>query len=130
MQPFPPCATWISGPDYDYGTDDATYYDRHPNQIVLGSFELLTRPESAILSLAVMGYAYVRVNGRKACDCELLGDWTNYTKLVYYHNLDVTGLLQAGHNEVAIELGNGWYNPSPLPGGGGNASGVGVPSCG
>ena len=114
MQPFPPCATWISGPDYDYGCDDATYYGRHPNHIVLGSFELLTRPESAVLSLAVMGYAYVCVNGHKACDCELLGDWTNYTKLVYYHDLDVTELLRVGHNEVAIELGNGWYNPSPL----------------
>ncbi len=114
MQPFPPCAQWIAGPDYDYGTEDAGYYGRHMNHIVKRTFELAERPSRAVVYVAVLGYACVFVNGRRASDCELLGEWTNYTKLVYYHAIDVTELAQHGVNELAIELGNGWYNPSPL----------------
>jgi len=112
--PIASCAQWISGPKYDYGQDDAGYYADHRNQIVSGSFVLDEVPQEAWLSLAVLGYARVLVNGRRAFADELVGDWTNYTKLVTYRSWNVAEFLKAGTNEVTIELGNGFWNPSPL----------------
>ena len=106
-------ARWISGPAYDYGEDDAGYYADHPNHVLVRAFDL-DAVDAAVLRVAVLGYARVTLNGRPVSDEELLGDWTNPTKLVYLHEYDVSGLLCAGANELVVELGNGWYNPSPL----------------
>lgn len=106
-------AQWISGPDYDYGPDDALYYENRRNYVLSRIFSLDTC-DPAVLHIAVLGYANVRVNGCALGNVELLGDWTNYTKLVTYRSFDVTGLVHRGENEITIELGNGWYNPSPL----------------
>lgn len=106
-------AQWISGPAYDYGTDDADYYQNHPNHVLARRF--VAGPHaSATLRLAVLGYARVLLNGMPVSDVELLGDWTNPTKVVYYDTYDVTDLLREGENELVVELGNGWYNPSPI----------------
>ena len=106
-------AQWISGPTYDYGEDDAGYYDAHRNHVLTRSFDLgpCNRAE---LTVAVLGYARVTVNGEPLGNIELLGDWTNFTKLVTTRTFDVSGLLREGTNELVIELGNGWFNPSPL----------------
>ena len=106
-------ARWISGPAYDYGEDDAGYYADHPNHVLVRRFDL-GAVRSAVLRVAVLGYARVTLNGRPVSDEELLGDWTNPTKLVYQHEYDVSQLLRAGANELVVELGNGWFNPSPL----------------
>lgn len=106
-------ALWISGPTYDYGPDDAGYYQNHPNHVLVRRFAVGSHA-SATLRLAVLGYARVLLNGAPVSDVELLGDWTNPTKVVYYDAFDVSGLLREGENELVIELGNGWYNPSPL----------------
>ena len=106
-------AQWISGPSYDYGKDDAGYYDVHRNHVLTRSFEL-GPCKRAELTIAVLGYARVTVNGEPLGNIELLGDWTNFTKLVTTHSFDVTSLLREGVNELVVELGNGWFNPSPL----------------
>lgn len=106
-------AQWISGPSYDYGPDDALYYEGHRNHVLARAFSL-GACDSVVLHIAVLGYAQVRVNGTPLPDIELLGDWTNYAKLVTYRSFDVTGLVHRGENEITIELGNGWYNPAPL----------------
>lgn len=106
-------ALWISGPAYDYGQGDAGYYQDHPNHVLVRRF--VAGPcTCATLRLAVLGYARATLNGVPVSDAELLGDWTNPTKVVYYDTFDVTGLLREGNNELVVELGNGWYNPSPL----------------
>ena len=99
-------AQWISGPAYDYGTDDAGYYQNHPNHVLVRSFDA-GQHESALLHVAVLGYARVLLNGVPVSDAELLGDWTNPTKVVYYDTFDVAGLLCEGENELVVELGNG-----------------------
>jgi alpha-L-rhamnosidase len=106
-------AMWISGPRFDYGKDDAGYYSNHRNHVLSRRF-VLGEPCVATLSLAVLGYARVLLNGQRVGDVELLGDWTNYAKLVTYRTFDVSGLVVSGTNELVVELGNGWYNPSPL----------------
>ena len=106
-------AQWISGPIYDYGSDDAGYYQDHPNHVLVRHFA--AGPcQTAALRVAVLGYACVTLNGQAVTDAELLGDWTNPTKVVYYDSFDVTSMLNEGENELVVELGNGWYNPSPL----------------
>lgn len=113
-------AQWISGAEYDYGTDDADFFSGHEagagyrNHVLVREFELGEVPTAVTLRLAVLGFARVRINGERVGNEELLGDWTNPTKLVYFDEWDVIRLLHAGRNELSIELGNGWYNPSPL----------------
>ena len=75
-------ARWISGPAYDYGTNDAGYYQAHRNHVLSRTFVVDTHAE-ALLKIAVLGYARVLINGQPLGNIELLGDWTNYTKLVY-----------------------------------------------
>ena len=106
-------APWISGPEFDYGDDDAGYYADHRGHVLSASFELGAAPAAAELRIAVLGFADVRVNGRRL-GVELLGAWTNPTKTIYHDVLDVTTFLVAGDNRIEVELGNGWYNPSPL----------------
>ena len=106
-------ARWISGPAYNYGTDDAGYYQPHRNHVVSRTFEL-DGFRQANLTIAVLGYARVTLNGQPLGNVELLGDWTNYTKQVTTRTFDVSELLRAGTNTIEVELGNGWFNPSPL----------------
>ena len=106
-------ARWISGPDYDYGEGDAGYYRDHPNHVLSRTF-MLGAHEQASLQVAVLGYAHVTINGKPLGNVELLGEWTNYTKLVYVRSFDVSDLVREGENQLVVELGNGWYNPSPL----------------
>ena len=113
MSPFEN-ARWISGDPFDYGSDDAGYYQDHRNHIVSRAFSLAEVPASATLHVAVLGYGRVKVNGTPVSTDELLGDWTNYTKLVYYRSYEVASFLRSGDNRIDIELGNGWYNPAPL----------------
>lgn len=114
MSAFSAAAKWISGPVYDYGPDDAGYYADNRNHVLVRDFELDAVPDRVVLRLAVLGYARAYVNGRRVSDAELVGDWTNPTRLVYYVEDDVTALLRPGANQLRVELGNGWYNPSPL----------------
>ena len=104
---------WILGPEFDYGEKDAGYYADHRNHVLWTSFGLASVPAAAELHIAVLGFADVRINGRRL-GVELLGAWTNPTKTIYHDVLDVTSFLVAGENRIEVELGNGWYNPSPL----------------
>ena len=106
-------AKWLSGPIYVYGKDDAGYYRDHRNHVLSRTFSL-DASSQAELSIAVLGYARALVNGQPLGNIELLGDWTNYTKLVYVRTFDVSDLVHEGENHIEVELGNGWYNPSPL----------------
>lgn len=109
-------AQWISGPEFSYGRDDAGYFSRsHRTQVVAREFELdACECERALLNIAVLGYAHVKVNGMPLPHVELLGHWTNWTRAVYADEFDIAELVSPGVNRIEIELGNGFYNPSPL----------------
>jgi len=106
-------ALWISGPEYDYGPDDASYYQDHPNHVVTTTFDA-EKPQGAVLEVAVCGLAVVRLNGVALEGGVPLGDWTNYAQAVYVRSYEVGDLLVTGKNAVEVELGNGFYNPAPL----------------
>lgn len=109
-------AQWICGPEFAYSEDDAGYFSRaHRTQVVARDFELEEgRCGHVVLDVAVLGYAHVRVNGEPLPRVELLGHWTNWTKAVYWDEFDITAMVAPGANRIEIELGNGFYNPSPL----------------
>lgn len=113
-------ACWISGPAFAYGADDAGYYatddEALRTQVVSTTFELAADEVAGAtfeLTIAVLGLARVTINGQ-ALPGELLGHWTRFDKLVYTDTFEVGELLRAGTNRIAIELGNGFYNPAPL----------------
>ena len=113
-------ACWISGPAFAYGADDAGYYaiddEALRTQVVSTTFELAADEVAGAtfeLAVAVLGLARVTINGQ-ALPVELLGHWTRFDKLVYTDTFAVGELLHAGTNRIAIELGNGFYNPAPL----------------
>ncbi len=107
-------AQWVSGAEYDYGADDAGYYgDEHRNHVVRGTFAV-RETDGVRLQIASLGYRTCRVNGLLVSDEELCGDWTRFDKLVYFDEYDLSALVRPGENVIEIELGNGWYNPSPL----------------
>ena len=114
MQPDDFGASWISGEPFVYEPEQAYYDECHRNHVACATFELASVPRDATMCVAVLGYARVRVNGSRMDGSELLGWWTNFTKRVYSHEAQVGGLLVQGTNTVEIELGNGYFNPSPL----------------
>ena len=107
-------AALISGPDYDYGTDDAGYYGSSPNHVLGTTFTVDAPCDDAVLSVAVLGLALVRVNGHDLTEGVPVGEWTNFTRVVLTREFEVAGLLVAGENTIEVELGNGFYNPAPL----------------
>lgn len=113
-------ARWISGPAFAYGEDDVGYYATDDvalcTHVVSATFELSAdevADATLELAIAVLGLARVTINGQ-ALPVELLGHWTRFDKLVYTDTFAVGELLHAGVNNIAIELGNGFYNPAPI----------------
>lgn len=117
-------ACWIAGPAFEYGPDDTGYYKGYRAECASNRTHVVVRdfeapaPSAARsrweLAIAVLGYARVLINGRPVPTAEYYGHWTRFDKLVYYDLLDVTDLIRPGGNTIAIELGNGFYNPAPL----------------
>lgn len=105
--------SWIYGNDFDYGLDDAGYYQNNHNTVLKKEFEVESFKE-ANFYIAALGYYILKINGKRVGDYELNSDWTDYQKIVYYDQYDISSYLKDGTNYLEIELGNGMYNPSPL----------------
>lgn len=104
---------WISAWPADYGADDAGYYLDHPAPVFTHSF-FLDRVRSCTCHIGALGFWICRINGHAISDSVLNGPWTNYKKIIYYDEIDISAFVQKGLNTIEIELGNGYYNPSPL----------------
>ncbi len=104
---------WIFAKEYDYGEGDANYYQNDHNTILKKEFTV-DNFEKASIYVASLGYYIVTLNGHRVGEDELNSDWTNYQKIVYYDEYDISNYLNDGINYLEIELGNGMYNPSPL----------------
>lgn len=56
-----------------------------------------------------LGYAELRINGRRVGDAVLDPPYTQFNKSVAYVTHDITEMLQQGENAVAVTLGRGWF---------------------
>ena len=59
-------ARWIADAPFCYEPESAFFGETYRNHVVMGAFELESVPARAELELAVLGYARVRINGKRA----------------------------------------------------------------
>ncbi|ROW13391.1 hypothetical protein VPNG_05431 [Cytospora leucostoma] len=63
----------------------------------------------ARLYISALGLYEAYVNGHRVGDLEMTPGWTSYHHRLQYQTYDVTGLLRAGKNAIAVEVAEGWY---------------------
>ncbi len=90
-------AKWIQSPE--------------TNQTLLLRREFVIRSKfkRAIAVVCGLGQYELSLNGRRSGDDLLTPGWTKYDKTCLYDTHDVTTLLRAGTNAIALELGGGMY---------------------
>ena len=86
-----------------------------PAPLLRREFRLAGEIARARAYVTGLGYYELRLNGSRVGDQVLDPGWTDVRKRVLYSTYDVTRLLRSGSNAAGIMLGNGWYNPLPLP---------------
>ncbi len=94
---------------------EAQAYDDHPAPLFRKEFALAKPIARARAYVSGLGYYELRLNGERVGDHVLDPGWTTYSKRVLYSTYDVTAQLKRGGNALGIMLGNGWFNPLPLP---------------
>jgi alpha-L-rhamnosidase len=73
------------------------------------SFEISGEISEAYLLSTACGLYHSYINGQKAGYDELAPGWTAYHKRLLYQINEVTELLKAGENVLAVHIGAGWY---------------------
>ena len=107
-------AQWIndgkSGPK-----NEEEMYQEDPAPLFRNDFIIDKKISNARLYITGVGYYEASINGQRVGDHMLDPGWTNYGKRVQYSTFDVTSFIHKNSNTIGIMLGNGWYNPLPLP---------------
>ena len=103
---------WIGEGKAQPGTAAACYED-DPAPLFRKRFTVTKPIRGARLQVVGLGLYAAWINA-KALNRGLDPLWTPYAKRVLYDTYDVTQSLQVGENVLAVELGNGWYNPLPM----------------
>lgn len=81
-----------------------------PVPLLFRDFDLDALPDAARLDVAALGCARMELNGQPvADDLEPFEAWHDLTRRVPYRVHDVTALLHAGRNRLAVLLGDGDY---------------------
>lgn len=63
----------------------------------------------ARIYITALGVYEAILNGEKIGDELLAPGFTSYPRLQYYQTHDITGMIKAGDNTVAITVADGWY---------------------
>jgi alpha-L-rhamnosidase len=80
-----------------------------PAPVLQSAFDLPDGIVRARLYATGHGLYTAWLNGRRVGDQVLAPGWTSYGHRLRYQTYDVTGLVRAGGNDLAVLLGNGWY---------------------
>ena len=64
----------------------------------------------AELQICGLGFYELTINNRKVGDAMFAPLCSDYDKTLWYNTYDVTDYLQKGNNDIAVLLGNGFYN--------------------
>lgn len=98
-------AEWVSAPLLDYRRET---WD--PAPLIRREFTLESAPRRARVYATALGIYRLWVNGVEVTADELLRPgWTDYRFRVLHQTYDVSEVLVAGSNVVAVELARGWY---------------------
>lgn len=91
------------------------FYEDNPAPQFRKNFTLGDNIKSARLYISGIGYYEASINGELIGNRKLDPGWTNYDKEILYSTYDVTSLVKKGENCIGVILGNGFYNPIPMP---------------
>ncbi len=97
--PFIKCNTELDKTDVNYS----------PAPIFRRKFTL-KKPKNAKIRFCGLGYGYCYINGKSVTEDLLTAPVSEYDKLLWYNEYDVSRLLNDGENVIAIILGNGFFN--------------------
>ena len=108
-------AEWIAGAyEPPAETNTPAFFEPARNSIVKKCFHVRKAVKAAEWRVAAPGMRDLFVNGERV-SATALPPWTPYRERVLEETFDVTSCLKPGvENELAVELGNGWFNPLPL----------------
>lgn len=70
----------------------------------------IKKTENALLRFCGLGYGYCFINGKAVTEDLLTAPVSEYDKLLWYNEYDVSALLNDGENVIAVILGNGFFN--------------------
>lgn len=65
---------------------------------------------TATLKICALGFGYCYINGMPITEDLFSTPVSDYGKLVWYNEYDVSELLKSGENIIAVILGNGFFN--------------------
>lgn len=80
-----------------------------PAPIMGTAFDVDGELVSARLHVSALGVLVAHLNGERVGADHFVPGWTSYDRLVRFRSYDVTGMLDAGANDLAVMVGNGWY---------------------
>jgi alpha-L-rhamnosidase len=80
-----------------------------PAPVLQSAFDLPDGVVKARLYATAHGLYTAWLNGQRVGDQLLAPGWTSYAHRLRYQTYDVTDLVRAGGNNLAVLLGNGWY---------------------
>ena len=87
--------------------------ETNSNPAPLVRHEFTTKPKKQIararLYASAMGLYELHLNGKRVGDQYFTPGWTAYDFRFQYQTYDVTSMLQAGANCLAVMLGDGWF---------------------
>lgn len=109
-------AVWIAGPyEPPPETDGAAFFSDAPNSVLQRAFVASDKVISqAVWRVVSPGMRDLHVNGVRITSTAL-SPLTPYRKRILEESFDVTALLRPGEkNVLTAELGNGWWNLTPL----------------
>ncbi len=81
-----------------------------PAPVFKKCFKVASKVDSAKAFLCAPSLAVVYINGKELTDNLFLSPTSDYTKTLWYTLHDASALLKVGENEIAVILGNGFYN--------------------
>jgi alpha-L-rhamnosidase len=102
-------ARWIAYVVPDLSSEPEEIRRQRPAAALRRRFSLVSVPRQARLYITALGVYEVAINGTRVGDERLAPGWTDYNVRIQYQTYDVTALLRAGDNVLAVRLGDGWY---------------------
>lgn len=94
---------------------DADFYKNDPAPLLRKDWNIQKEIRSARLYISGLGYYEAYLNGAKVSDHFMDPGWTSFAKTILYNTYDVTEMLKQGDNTWGVTLGNGFFNPVPMP---------------
>ncbi len=87
-----------------------SFYD--PLPLFRKEFEICEEIQTARIYVQSPGFATYYINGKKFTEDIFISATSDYSKLLWYNEYDVTHLLTRGKNAIGIIAGNGFFNES------------------